>query len=243
MVNKNIIYIKTPKCGSTSVQQELIRYGNHNNMKVLNNASGFKNEYKLNSGFLKRLSKTNIFSPIHNNSNYDISLSHVTGTDDNINRLMSIMSKQSYILLSSVREPLSRLVSNYMGTPHTNWVKTEMGFSKWYLKNQHNNVGEIFKGIPQVFPDFWINDFLCNYLDVNMYDDNALDKYDFITISEHYEDSMVNLSKKLGFDFKVAYHNKTNGKKIIISDEIKSLYYKNNVNDYKLYDTCLKKYL
>lgn len=213
---KNIIYIKTPKCSSTSTKNSLLDFANKNNMKILNSV-GFKNEFNLNNYWIKKVTKYDIFSPIHDNQNYNISLDHVTATNANIARLLEIMSDNDYLLISSVREPLNRLISNYLATP-INWDKSEMGFTKWYLKNKDKNVAEIFKGTEKIFPDFWINNFMCNYLSVDVNDKNCLDKYDFITITEHYSESMRLLSKKLRYDLKVTHLNKTNKPKITVSD-------------------------
>lgn len=268
MVNKNIIYIKTPKCGSTSVKHQLLDYSRKHGMKVLAGATGFKNEHNLKSPYLSNLSKNNIFAQKHNNGNYNISLSHVTATDDNISRLVNIMEKKDYLLISSIREPLDRLISNYMGTPHTpQWDKTEMGFTKWYLNNKDKNVKQIYGNLERFFPDFWMNNFLCNYLNIDINSDDPLKKYDFITITEHYSESMKNLSKLLGYDFKVEVKNETKpfniselvvdcwgrpqggigiGKKFKLddlSDEIKKMYREDNLDDYKLYDMCLNRFL
>ena len=136
-----------------------------------------------------------------------------------------------------------------------------------YRPNKDKNVKQIYGNLERFFPDFWMNNFLCNYLNIDINSDDPLKKYDFITITEHYSESMKNLSKLLGHDFKVEVKNETKpfniselvvdcwgrpqggigiGKKFKLddlSDEIKKMYREDNSDDYKLYDMCLNRFL
>lgn len=240
---KNIIYIRTPKCATTSGQQELVRYAKTKGLNIMHKGTGFKNEYNITSPWLQSLKNVDIFSNTHVGKNYNLNIDHVTGTDKNIKRLKSLMEVgNDNFLISSVRDPLERLVSNYFGTPNTQWDMSEEGFNKWYLSNHDKDVTHIFKGVTKVFPDFWINNFLCNYLDTNA--DLVGDKYDFVIIAEEFKSSMEKISTILDFPFKESNHNKTPNKpKINISDEVRELFYNNNKEDYKLYDKCRELYL
>ena len=252
-MDNNVIYIKTPKCASTSVRNELARFARTKGLSVLDHAVGFENEFGINSPWLTRVQRTNIFNKTHNGKCYDINLDHVTATDANINRLKAIMKpNRGFITISSIRDPYERLKSNYMGTKNSNWVKTEEGFSKWYLANCNKNVAEIFKGQRMIFPDWWINNFMCNYMGINEVTEEAiLAKYDFITISEFLEDSMIGLSNLLCFKFKTPHVNKGKVKPeppkkvgvIDINRIAKNEFIKRNARDYKLYELCKKLFL
>ena len=242
-MDKNIIFIKTPKCASTSIKSELIRYSTYKNLKVLDYAIGFKNEFSIKNSWIDNLNAHGIYAPKHDNMNYNINVDHVTGTDENINRLKEIMDPtKDFIIISIIRDPLSRLISNYTGTPSTGWTKTSEGFNDWYLKNNDKNVMEVFKGVHKMFPDFWMNNFLSNYIGV----DNPKDvksKYDLVLIVEEFDKSLEKLSELLGFKFNESFENKGfRGTKIEPSQEVIDLFKENNNKDYELYNTCKELY-
>lgn len=253
-MDKNIIYIKTPKCGSTSIMNELNRYASVKKLKALSRAVGFDNPYNISSPWLTRVQSTDIFSKKYDDGGYGINTDHVTRTDKNVARLKSIMRpNREYFFLSSIRDPYERLKSNYMATENTNWDKTERGFHEWYLKNCDKTVAEIFKGQAIFFPDWWIDNFLCNYMGLTEITEEALlAKYDFVTICEHMNESMENLSLLLDFNFKTRHDTKGRIKpkpspvvnSLINLDKIaKDKFRERNANDYKLYELCKKLFL
>lgn len=234
---KNIIYIRTPKCATTSGKSELLRYAKSNKMKVLDGVLGFVGDEYHN---WKSIHSSNV------GSGYNINLDHVSGTDRNINRLKSIMNPNNdSVIVGSIRDPLDRLVSNYFGTPSNIWTKDSNGFNSWYLSNYNKEVHDIFKG-HRIFPDFWINNYLINYLgfDVNFTEEDVKQKYDMILFAEYFDQSMKKLSNLLDFEFKTIVKNKTKKPDSIkISDEVIELFKENNKEDYRLYEICKNLYL
>jgi hypothetical protein len=90
-----------------------------------------------------------------------------------------------------------------------------------------------------------MDNYICKYLGVG--DDDTWSseavhyKYDFLTVAEKMEQSLVKFQNFTGYKFedKDLMKNKTD-KDLIITDEFVELFEERNKNDYELYDFTLK---
>ena len=101
----NIIYIKTPRAGSTSVSSALRDYGEANDLIVSHDPKP--------------------------KTTFNINTNHLHYTDRNFNYLKNkVDHKLETLVVSTIRDPLKRCRSHYMGGAN----KFDMDFNEWYLQ-------------------------------------------------------------------------------------------------------------
>ena len=210
MAKTNIIYLKTPKTGSSSIRNALIQYCNKHGLTHINKTPN------------------NILQHV---GGIGASLGHMPYEDKYINFIKSRMDKgNKTLLITSIREPLSRFISNFRYT-----VKGH-NFNNFY-KN---------KELPKSW-DKMSDNLMARYFGFHKLEDiteeNIRNRFDHVIIAEDYDNSLTKLSEMLGYDLKSVKVNITKGKKEIkVTEETLALFKKRNELDYKLYDLCVKIY-
>jgi hypothetical protein len=220
----NFLYIKTPKTASELIKRYLRQYGD--------------------DAGLKR--NSNPLSKFFENKKFEYSAEHIMMTPKVIKHFYSSNNKNySSLILTSIREPLDRMVSHYY---FSNLNRNQMTFDEWYYDYHHGTLKKLkfgwkpYDSMGDREPaHFDIDDYQLNYIGVHNPTD-VFQLYDFIFVSEKVEEQVTLLEKVLDFKIqryegeKHINHNKNYPDVIEVSREIKDLFRERNQRDYELYD-------
>ncbi len=214
MVNKirnGIVWVRTPKCATTTIAHHIKKFCIWKGIEYID---------ELEHGIMPGKGIVN--------------LGHLWSGDVNWN----VVKQESRGVMGSVRHPLSRFLSHYKHHLREDRYKQyDDNVSLFYLENYHNTHFEpYFRGM---------DNYICKYLGVGDDDtwssEAVLLKYDFLTVAEKMEQSLVKFQNFTGYKFedKDLIKNKTD-KDLIITNEFVELFEERNKNDYELYDFTLK---
>jgi len=214
MVNKirnGIVWVRTPKCATTTIAHHIKKFCTWKGIECID---------ELEHGIMPGMGLVN--------------LGHLWSGDVNWN----VVKQESRGVMGSVRHPLSRFLSHYKHhLRESRYKQYDDNVSLFYLENYHNTHFE---------PDFrGMDNYICKYLGVgdddNWSSETLLFKYDFLTVAEKMEQSLVKFQNFTGYKFedKDLIKNKTD-KDLIITDEFVELFEERNKNDYELYNFTLK---
>ena len=214
MVNKirnGIVWVRTPKCATTTIAHHIKKFCIWKGIEYID---------ELEHGIMPGMGLAN--------------LGHLWSGDVNWN----VVKNESRGVMGSVRHPLSRFLSHYKHhLREDRYKRCGDNVSLFYLENYHNTHFEpYFRGM---------DNYICKYLGVgdddNWSSETLLFKYDFLTVAEKMEQSLVKFQNFTGYKFedKDLIKNKTD-KDLIITDEFVELFEERNKNDYELYDFILK---
>jgi len=215
----NILFVKTAKCATETLKKHLLKYAKDNSLKV--NDGPFNSFYK--------------------NGDWNINTNHIWMNEKSLNHFYNSIDKDKpTIKISSVRNPLDRLYSHYcFGNPSHN---AGMDFNEWYVKTIK---GEI--------KDYWpasrwgdkTTNYMWDYMGVSSLE-SLKEQYDFITVKERFEDSLIKLGNILDYEFedktKEINKNPKSKKDYKFTSEVIELFEENNQKDVDLYNYILKNY-
>ena len=216
MVNKmknGIVWVRTPKCATTTMSEHLEGFCKWKGVRYIP-----QNEHGL-------------MAPIN-----FVNLGHLWGGDVN----WDTVKREQRGVMGSVRNPLNRFLSHYKH--HLREGRNfEYGndVSSFYLENYNReHFEDAFRGI---------DNYLCKYLNVG--DDNSWDsslikeRYDFFTITEQFENSLVQFEKLTGYSVpnKELVKNKTEST-LVLTNEFLELFKERNKNDFELYNFVISEY-
>jgi GDPmannose 4,6-dehydratase len=210
MAKTNIIYLKTPKTGSSSIRNALIQYCNKHGLHHIN---------KTPKNILKHV------------GGIGASLGHMPYEDKYIDFIKSRMNKDNKtLLITSIREPLSRFLSNfrytYGGHNFNNFYKNKHLKKAW--DNMSDNLMARYFGFHKL---------------EDITEENIRNRFDHVIIAEDYDNSLAKLSEMLGYELKSMRSNVgKNHKEIKVAKTTLELFKKRNSLDYKLYELCVKIY-
>lgn len=220
----NFLYIKTPKTASELIKRYLRQYGE---------ATGLKRN-------------SNPLGQYFENKNFGYFTEHIMMTPKVLKHFYNSNDKNySSLILTSIREPLQRMVSHYY---FSNLNRHEMDFNEWYYNYHHGTLKKVkfgwkpFETLGDREPvHFDIDNYQLNYIGVY----NPLDVfylYDYVFVSEKVEEHITLFEKTLDFKIeryqgdKHINHNKNYPDSIEISEETENLFRERNQRDYELYD-------
>lgn len=220
----NFLYIKTPKTASELIKRYLRQYGD---------AAGLQR----NSNPLGKYFETKKF---------EYSAEHIMMTPKVLKHFFNSNNKDySSLILTSIRNPLERMISHYY---FSNLNKSHMTFDEWYNSYHHGKLEKLkfgwkpFNTLGDREPvHFNIDNYQLNYIGVNNPTD-VFYLYDYVFISEKVEEH-VTLFENI-IDFKIQRyqgdkhinHNKNYPDSIEVSQETKDFFMERNQKDYELYD-------
>ena len=220
----NFLYIKTPKTASELIKRYLRLYGDDAGLKRNSNSLG----------------------KFFENKDFGYSAEHIMMTPKVVKHFYSSNNKNySSLILTSIREPLDRMVSHYY---FSNLNRNQMTFDEWYYDYYHENLKKLKFGWKpyETMGDrepahFDIDNYQLNYIGVHNPTD-VFQLYDFIFVSEKVEQQVTLFEKVLDYQIqryqgeKLINHNKNYPDVIKVSQEIKDLFRESNQRDYDHYD-------
>ena len=219
-MSHNIFFIRTPKCATTTLKEYILQFANHFNLVVNDN---FYHEYF----YLQ---------------NFNVNTNHIWSKPESWNHFLENRNPDlKDIRITSIRNPLDRLRSAYY---HYNRHKNKLSFDKWYVlthaqKNKLSDDGWAMPG--------WgdrSDDCIINYLGIENPSD-VLEKYDFVTVAEHFSTSIKLLESKLDFQFfPIQEKNKSDA---YVRNEyhplVLEIFNNNNQKDLELYQIVCENFL
>ena len=214
------IFIKTGKCGTEYVKT------------YLTNCNYCKNSEILTNVFEQVVDQThyNTYLLFTGAIDYNIKLGYI----DHLNKLMKYPVKY----ITCIRNPLNRAISHYYyDRPST------LSYNQWYRKFHTN------KYMNNHHYTNLTNNYMSKYLGFNSIDEiteeNILNRYELVIITEQINKGVEKLSKILGtkyHEYNIINANKQYSKQPEADDDVKILFNKNNEMDNKLYVLCCKIY-
>jgi len=218
MVNKiknGIIWIRTPKCATSTIATHLEEFCKWKGMKYTPS-----NEH-------------NSIPP----TKY-VNLGHLHSSSVNWN----VVKLENRASIGSVRNPLDRFLSHYKHRIRMNeYIDYKEDVSLFYLNNYHNtNFEGFFKGI-----DNYLCKYLGVGDDLHWDVDILNDRYDLIIASDFLNKGLKRFEKSTGYSFKNEEYKTNTApetQQLIITDEFLEKFKENNKNDYELYNYVLEKY-
>lgn len=210
----NIYFIKTAKCATESIRSYLKEYSNNTGLTI--------NDYKFNSFFLKK--------------KFNINTNHIWANEKSYNHFNKCKDVNLPSLkISSVRNPIERLYSHYcFGHPS---FKNGIDFNEWYLRVSRSEISDGW-----VVPEWgdMTNNYMWNYMGLQSLDD--LETFDFIFIKEKFTESLNKFSNLIEYSFEERPQKNVNPysiKDYKFTDEVISIFEKNNQKDISLYNKVL----
>ena len=217
MVNKiknGIIWIRTPKCATSTVAIHLENFCKWKGMRYTPST------------------EHNSMAP-----NKYANLGHLWG--GNVN--WDVIHREDRAVIGSIRNPLDRFISHYKHhVKLKKYISYEDDVSSFYLENYHNTHFEnFFKGL-----DNYLCKYLGIGDDKGWDKQLLDDRYDLIFASEYIPQGLDKFEKFTGYTFenKDLKENVNSDKKQIITHEFLELFRQNNRNDYELYNYVVEKY-
>ena len=216
MVNKiknGIVWIRTPKCSTSTIRVHLQRFSNWMNLKITDSFSH-------DSFPLKKF----------------INLGHLWAEDVN----WDVVKNDNRFVMGSIRNPLDRFLSHYKHhLREGRYPQYDNDVSSFYLENYHNTHFEpYFRGM-----DNYLCKYLGIGDDKSWNKDLILDRYDFFTVTEYLKESLVKFENITGYSFEDKDLVKNNTEySLILTDEFINKFKELNKNDFDLYEFILKKY-
>ena len=216
MVNKirnGIIWIRTPKCATTTMAVHLRNFCDWNSMKytpsTIHNIEPPKNQ---------------------------INLGHLRVSDVN----WDIIRSENRGVMGSIRDPLDRFLSHYKHNRREGWYSQyENNISSFYLENYDNtHFEDTFRGM-----DNYLCKYLGVGDDDTWDESLLKERYDYFTVSEDLPKSLIKFEKLTGYTFenKSLIHNSIDSE-LIQTDEFIKTFKNRNKNDYELYNFILNYY-
>ena len=216
MVNKirnGVIWIRTPKCATSTMAVHLESFCNWKKMKFTS-------------------------SNDHNStppSNY-INLGHLWG--GNVN--WDVITRENRGVMGSVRNPLDRFLSHYKHHLRDD-RNAQYGndVSSFYLQNYKvEHFEDVFRGL-----DNYLCKYLGVGDDISWDSQLLKSRYDYFTVTEYFNKSLEKFEKLTGYKFenKELIENKTENS-LILTDEFLELFKERNKNDFELYEFIIESY-
>jgi len=230
LADKRIVFIRTPKTGSTSIKMMLKKYAEECGLKVF---------YRFHQA---------IFDKVEDPP-YDLSLHHVVYNARNMKRLKRVLP--GCVCISSVRDPIEQARSHYhhigpLG-PINRFAANGMSFEEWYVKCKDLE-GDYAGWKDSVSLRHWTHNTMATFMgfsDITEVRPNILgDRYAFIFVLEHMELSMRVFSDLLGWKpdtiekWRVASYDKGE-----IDEKVRNMFRERNELDYAVYEAATKRLL
>lgn len=216
MVNKirnGVVWIRTPKCGTTTIAEHLEKFCNWKGMK-------YTSEYE----------HSNV-API----NY-FNLGHLWAGDVN----WEVIKIEQRGVMASIRNPLDRFLSHYKHhLMEGRYLQYGNDVSSFYLENyDKENFESSFRGL-----DNYLCKYLSVGDDIKWDSSLLKKRYDYFTVSEHLQQSLNKFEKLTGYSVpnKELVKNKTEYK-LVLNDNFLKLFNDRNKNDFELYNYVLENY-
>jgi hypothetical protein len=218
-----LVYIRTPKTGSTTFKEAMRQMGEAEGLKIL------------------YLFHQDIYAPsVH--GPFDLSLHHVVYNEGNAARLRNLLPKCHFI--TSVRTPVEQARSeyNHIGPKqgHVNkFAKNGMSFSEWYMKHKDDEGERCGWRLP-VETRHWGNGTMGNFTGFRNLDftyEDFANRYAFVLVAEQFDLSLrvlevlMDCELKKGDDLRVAQYDKDE-----IPPEVVEAYNARNAVDCMVYD-------
>lgn len=216
MVNKirnGIVWIRTPKCATTTIAEHLEGFCEWKNMKYIS-------QYEHNAIPPQKY----------------INLGHLWAGDVNWDVLIS----DDRGIMGSIRNPLSRFLSHYKHLlKDGRYGDYGSDVSSFYLNNyDKEHLEDSFRGL-----DNYMCKYLKVGDDLAWDSSLVKSRYDFFTVTEFMDSSLNKFEKLTGYTFpnKTLIKNKSESN-LIITNEFLELFKSRNKNDYELYDFVISEY-
>ena len=218
----NIYFIKTPKCATESLKIQLQKYSETNNLII--NDNPYEKYFELDK--------------------FNINTNHLYSNEEYFNHFMNSCDKNLPVIrITSVRDPIQRLVSHYFYSNAYYW-KLKMDFNTWYRKfyNFEGPMNQV--GWNSVDRGNKTNNFMSSYLGVNNIE-GFEKKYDFCFVSEYFDESLRKFGKVIDYNFTLVgpanVRHKLNDK-YHIDPDVRQLFREKNEIDLEIYNHCLEKF-
>lgn len=218
MVNKirnGVVWIRTPKCATTTTAIHLQSFCEWKKMKYLS------------------VDEHGSVPP----PNY-MNLGHIWAGNVNWNTI----KRTDMGSMASIRNPLDRFISHYK---HHTIQEGRFGqygddISSFYLENFSNTHFEnYFRGMDNYIAKY-LDVITKEKLDIKL----VKERYDFFVVAEDIDKSLMKFERLTGYTFnnKDIRENVTQNTNLIITDEFVKKFKENNQIDYQLYEYVIKEY-
>lgn len=230
---RNIIFIKTHKCASTTIQEALIAYARRNGGKILPVHRWGLNVATYAEQPVKFKILTSLRRPFNlniNHSPYEAYLHKVI---------------PDAVCITSVREPLKRAISHFYSFLHSSaplpYKTFEMDFNDYYCSGF--SAGELSVDRVLLGLDNYMSQWLGYHNEEEITELSLRDRFHFIGLSEDMATTNGILAKLLGSETNatVARLNKNSPyANFEVSKDVRDQFIERNAMDYKLYSVCEK---
>lgn len=220
--NNSVVLIKTPKAGSTSVRDSLVKSNFCTTEEILN-------------------VPTHLLHTVNEEHKYKLSVHHINYDDDNIAHLNRIMQGEiDYI--ACIREPLARSISHYYYSLHGKKYTDYWDFYSKCSELEGTKAG--WRGIDTT------NNFMSLYLGFRDIEEitreNLLSRFKFVVVIEKYKEAITRLTEILlpPHPLLTLHNNKGRHRPLDLTfnQDIADLFYSKNLLDLKLYELCSEIY-
>lgn len=230
---RNIIFIKTHKCASTTIQNSLVAYTRSYGGKILSPHRLGRNDATYAEQPLKFKILTALKAPFNLNMNH-------SPYEPYLHKLIP-----DAFCITSVREPLKRAVSHYYSFLHSSAPLPhhtfEMDFNEYYPSGFGN--GELSVDRVKLGMDNYMSKWLGYRSEDEISEEALRERFHFIGLGEDMAKTNAIISKLLGTETNAPPARRnvvTAYTKFEVSDQVKNQFIKRNAMDYKLYTICKK---
>jgi hypothetical protein len=229
---KNIIFIKTHKCASTTLQSYLLEYAKINNLHIL---SPFRKE--MNDAFYVQQPLSYRFH-IFRKKPFNININH-SPYEPYLKKIIP-----NAICIASVRDPLTRAISQFYSFNHNSagipYKKLfDMDFNQYY-RDYYNNMG-LSRDSIKLGIDNYVSKWLGFYSEDEIDREALINRYYFIGLKENMKKTVEILRTIIDIQYDVPGELKNTSEfynRFQVSNEVRELFQSNNQMDYKLYRIC-----
>ncbi|KAL5022726.1 hypothetical protein ScPMuIL_001881 [Solemya velum] len=244
----NVFLLRTPKCGSTTLQGIMYRYGLAHDLDIAIHKEAIQFDR------VKYMERQQLIPSRNVNGSYNILASHLW-YKFNKNFVSEILPPDTFYV-TAVRHPLDHFLSWIMFfKEHRDRYLEEKKRQTW--KSPADLIAESMETGTGILKDLFTNS-ISDYLAIPKTVDAEQmqtflveldDRFDFIIIVEYFDESLVLLKRYLCWSLKdIVYHKANTGKYgeeelgILLDHRVQKWVAKNESMDYQLYNYFLKRF-